>query len=486
MNKTNTSLSKGILSYSISTWVNFFLGFLSTFILTRILAPEVLGSVNLYSSSVTSLLSIVCFGLDSSYLRFYHSPPQGDIKSYLRNSILFCSIVVVIFGGVVFSIDPLWFSEYFLGIKSSLLSVSIFVAVLDQVILRFLNFTYRMRMDSKKYNVQNILINVTLRFGVIGGVIVNKSAKTAIVSTTVLLTLLAIIYVFLQKNEFISKQTGCSFNLAGYKNVFKFGLFGAPANIVLHFYPLSSQILIKNIIGVGAVGVYSSASIFSAILSTVLGGFTTFWSAYIYAYHTTQKEKIINAHDSVIYFLIVIFAGMIGCRDIIYLLIGSEYQASKYFFSLILLYPILQIAGETTKYGIQLSNKTYIITIIAIVSLFSNIMIGYLMSIRIGLLGIAFGNSFAGLISFLLATIIGQHYYKSISNPRRLIFGCINLCAIAIFGVVIKDTVTTIISMIVCIIIGSIIYRKTVWELLAKISLFLEVRKRKHSKYRIK
>jgi O-antigen/teichoic acid export membrane protein len=458
MNKSNTSLSRGILSFSISTWVNFFLGFLSTFILTRILAPEILGSVNLFNSSVTTLVSITCLGLDSSYLRFFNSPPQGDEKRYLRNLLLLCSFIVLVFSFIVFAIDPVWFSYNVLGIRSRLLSACVFGAVLDRVIFRFLNLTYRMRMNSTKYNLQQILINILLRFGVIGGVLVDKSAFAAIVSTTILLTIFMVAWLIIQHDEYTPETKYSKIDFSGYKEVFKFGLYGAPANIAIHLYPLSSQLILKSNIGLGAVGVYSSAAFFSAILSAVSGGFTTFWSAYMYKYHTTEKAKILKVHDIVMYSLIIIFALMIGCRDFIYFLIGSEYQESKYFFSLVLLYPILNIARETTGYGIPLSNKTYFSSIIAFVVLVLNIVAGYFLSISFGILGVSIGNAIAGFTSFLLATIIGQHYYRSISNYRKFVFGCIILCLISILGAVITNTILTIISMVLCILLGTINY----------------------------
>ena len=101
------SILKGVLLYSISTWVNLVLGFLTVTITTRVLLPDVYGQVSIFNSITSVLMYILLLGMDGAY------------KNLLYTT-LFCllvgSITVCFLGEEVSKFFLIYVAKYLWGI----------------------------------------------------------------------------------------------------------------------------------------------------------------------------------------------------------------------------------------------------------------------------------------------------------------------------------------------------------------------------------
>lgn len=452
-----------ILHFSVSTWVNFVLGFLSTFILTRVFMPEVLGTINLFYSTITAFLYIVCLGLNTGFVRFFNETPNGESTALFLFKLLFISIIFALILGIVsylFFADNL--VEFFLDRRGRSLMICIFIGIIDQVIFRFLNLSLRMRMDIRRFNLQAILINIITRLSVLLGAIIDStSAEWAIYMNTLCMTLLVVYCLIWQRWEW--KPAEFDFSFKGYRTVFLFSIFSVLGSLAISINTLASQLVLKNFIGTYAVGIFTSAAIFSSVLSALQGGFSNYWSAYMYANYKDEdkREWIMEVHDIITLACIIIIALFFSFRSIIYLFIGIEFRASKEFFSLILLYPLLMFASETTQYGLSIKNKAHVITIIAILSLLTNIFIGIVLIPRIGIAGMAWGNAVSGIISYSLLTILGQHNFESIKSKARTTMGVGIIIILSFLAYFFKEDLPIIITSIISVGITCTIYKTT-------------------------
>lgn len=463
---------KDVFNFSISTWINFILGFVSTFILTRIFLPEVLGTINIFYSSVTTLLQFVCFGMDSSYVRYFNEPPHHDTNKKLLCKLLFLSVAIATILGIISCIFfSSYITDYFFDQRSLALCICLSIGTVEQVLLRFLNLTYRMKLDVKNYTIQNVLINITTRFSVILGAVISKTAIAAIIANVVSVLIVLCVYLYKQRNDWFIRDLKLDYT--GYKEVFTFALLGAPAAILLYIYPLSSQMVLKSTLGVAAVGIYSSAAYFSSILSVIKGGFMNYWSAFMYANYNKEKDTIVEMHDVIMLCAILFMFGIVALRDVAYLFIGANYQDSKPFFQLVLMFPLLQTVQETTAYGIQIAKKTYINSIISGISLTVNVFFGFYLVDFFGIAGIAFSNFLAALISFVLFTAFGQKYYKSIKSTTRSILGLSIISCIAVVSYFIENSILNICINFGLVIFSMFLYRETVKKIYKAINSFI-------------
>lgn len=458
---------KDILNFSISTWVNFILGFLSTFILTRVFLPDVLGVVTLFSSSAIALLGIFGFGLDGSLIRFYNEPPHNEKISNFNFKLLTISVLltflVVSFAGILSGPKII---KFLIGRSELFFYICLSMCVIDQIILRFLNINYRMTMNIRQFNIQAIVINVVTKLSVIIGAVINsESVFYAILSNTICVTLVSLYYLL--KQRVIWQPDGSIFDMAGYSPLLKFAFFSMSSMMLAQMFSLSSQLVINNMLGLYEVGIYASAGLFVAVLTAVKGGFCTYWSAFMYKnYMDDQKQSFIfDIHDIVMYLSVVFCALLFSTRNIFYLFIGEEFRSSIDFFSLIIFFPLLQTIQETTGYGINIKKKNYIYTMIMFISLFINVGLSILLIKQYTLLGVAWANFIAAVVSFCLTSVIAQYYYRSISKPIKTICSTLLLLSTAVFTTVIKNDCLLFCILVAIVFMDSLIYRKILKKL---------------------
>lgn len=452
---------KSIINFSISHWINFIIGVASAILLTRVFSPDVYGTLNIFNTTVAMLLSIMILGFDSSLIRFYNEPPEGNTSKQLTFKLLVAStfiLIIFLIIATLFGYDQ--FTTKIFGFSSQLICLMVFISVFSQMILRYLNITYRMTFNVKKYTIQSILTQIFTKLFVIFAALASIQIKGVLIINTLGILLLTIFYFIIQRKDIIPKKI--EFNYNNYKKIFKFAIFAAPIGIAININIFLSQLIIANSINKTAVGIYASASYFASILSVLQGGFTTYWSAYMYANYNKNQKQIIKVHNFMMFSLLSVLVLMVLLKDFIYLLIGSEYYESKQFFSLVILYPILTIASETTAYGLSIAKKNHIQLINFIFSMGVNLILSIVLTSKIGLIGAAIASAISGVVLFTLNTIWSQKYYKSISRPIQTMIGTLLIILVAIIGTKKQITYKEIIAIGSIVAIAFFVYLKEV------------------------
>jgi len=463
-NKTDGFL-KSIFKYSVSTWINFVIGFVAVIITTRVFTPEVYGIINIFNVTSTTIMSLTVLGLDSSYIRFYNEPPEKDsIKHLSFKLIIIAASITVIIGFLVTFIFYEPFSKMIFNKSSWFLSIMLFISVLSRLIFRFLNISYRMSFNVKQYTIQSVLFQLATKLFIVFAALVNPTAEVAIMFNVLGIFFLTLLYFFVQRKNIIPSKI--DFCYTGYKPVFKFAIFSAPLFLTINLKNFITQQIISSYISISAVGIYSSASYFATILTVFQGGFSTYWSAFMFANYKKEEKRIIEIHDYFIYLLLVLFIVIAASKDFIYLLIGMQYHDSKEFFALVLVYPILSMASETTMYGLSIAKKNHITFANHIIAVSSNILIALLLIRPFGLMGAAIASCLSGLILFLLNTYWGQRYYKSIKNIKKTIFGVTMIVFVSISTSFIEHSLSFLIVLLFILILDSIIYHKEINSML--------------------
>jgi hypothetical protein len=421
MSNQKESLTLGILKYSISTWINLIVGLLSVVVTTRLINPHDYGLITIFISSTAFLMYILTLGLDSAFIRFYNDPPKGNTQNQLLYKCLFISTVFCCIAGLlVFFSFSSKVSFFIFGIESKLLICLMFIYCLSQVWLRYLNISFRMSFRAKQYNIQNILINCLTRILIILSALISNNYLFIISILTIGIASTLIIYLFVQKNEFTpinsQGQLDRSLDFSGFRPYFRFALFSAPTYIVVYFNTFMSQQIIREEIDAHALGIFASVSMFISILTAVQGGFSTYWSAYVYKNYSEEDSKIKKMHDVIVAFAIIMASAVVCSRDFIYLFIGSFYHSSKTFFSLILILPILNFIRETTDKGLQISNNNHISLFIHILTVMINLGLSYCLINKIGIIGAAIANAISGVFLFTTSAYYGQKYFRTINS----------------------------------------------------------------------
>lgn len=465
-----SDMLQAIFKFSIPTWINFIIGMASSYILTRVFLPEEYAIISLFTTTTNLLMYMVCLGMDGAYIRFYYEPPNGEERRLMLAKMISLFIVILLVLSVVScGLFGKEFSGSMFGIPSRTLSVLLSINIFSTVIMRFLNITYRMSMNAKKYGVQNILMTSIIRLGALLAIPIAATAEIAIAFQTACLFFLAIIYLLYQWKDVLPERKTIHkgilkqlFSYRGYGELARFSFFSAPSYIVSNANLFFSEQIIRTMVGANAMGVFVAVGYFSKMLEMMRGGFSTFWSAYMYANYEKEQKQIIAVHDYLMYICFCMFFCLIVFKDLIYLLIGEEYRGSKAFFSLLLLGNVLRLCSETTVYGIDIKKRSDLSLLNNIIMCVINIILSWLLTPKFGLIGAASANLMANLIYFILATVIGQYFYKSIDTPVKTGICIIAMLVTSLIPVFVSSTIAQILLLLILLFLVSAAYRKQI------------------------
>ena len=461
------SFFKGIVQYSISTWVNLFLGVFSVMITTRLLTPDVYGLVAMFFSVSSVMLYVLTLGMDGAYIRFYNEPPGNDTKNQLLYKNIVISLLVCVIAGVIVTL--VWGDELsgrVFGVASRIITGLLFVYTFIHIILRYLNISFRMSFRVKQYTLQNVLINCLSKILVIIAAIFTDGFIWIIFILTIGMLTVLLVYFYSQRKEYVpydsDNKLNLSLSLSNYGEYLRFALFSAPTYIVYYLNTYASQQLIRSMISAFSLGIFSSTTMFGALLGAVKGGFSTFWSAYVYQNYKDDHERIGKMHDFVVVLCIAAVSVLVCFRDILYLFIGIDYHSSKAFFSLLLVMPVLSFLLETTDKGIALAKKNHINLATHILAVIVNIVLCYLLIPKYQLMGAAWASAVSAITLFLANTIYGQKYYKTIANYKKSSIGLLILLAILSLPAVVFDIKMIILGVLIIDVFGYLIYKTEV------------------------
>lgn len=466
--KKKESIIKGIFNYSISTWANLIIGFLSVVIMTRVVKPDVYGLISIFFSASSVLMYVLSIGMDSAYIRFYNEPPFGNTQNQLLYKNLVWTTVIYLVVGV--AVIPLFgdiTSDLIFGIASRTISGLLLLYTFCTIILRYLNISFRMSFQVRKYNTQNILMNCLSRFLIIVAALYTSDFHFITFILSIGLGIVLIYYGYIQRPEYIpfnaSRELDTSLSLKGYGEYFRFAFFSAPTYIVTYLNTYLSQQIIRSGLSAFALGIFSSTGMYVHILGALKGGFGTYWAAYVYKNYKTDKERIERMHDYVMLFAILMLSLVVMFRDVIYLFIGKDYHDSKQFFSLLLLFPIFSFILETTEKGIALAKKNHITLATHAVSVLVNVILCILFIPVLGLKGAALANAISGIVLFVANTYWGQKYYHTIRSYWRSTLGAILILMIAIIPALFMNIYIICIINIFVVMVAIVLYKNQVF-----------------------
>lgn len=451
----NRSFVFSMLRFSVASWVNFIVSIVSTIITTRIFPPEIFGTLNIFNSASNLLMGLFCLGLDSGLLRFYYELETEDDKKNLFIKSVIVPVVLLgasaIFGVFILS-DTI--SSSIFGKESTLLVILLFIKTTSILILRFFNIWYRLTSNIKMYTLQNILVHIFSKLFVILSIVVHVSTESVLVFNVLGVSILLVIYVFYQGKEIIPLKIDLSFR--GFSKIFKFTVFAWPISFVVYLNTFASQLIVKEVLGDYMLGIFTSVNLFLGILGVFQTGFMTYWATFIYKHYKTENEKIKQVHNYMLLVTFFIMVAIIIFQKFIYLFIGNEYRGSRIFFSLMMVFPLFRLISETTSYGISIEKKSFYTLIIYVLSVIINLALSLVLVKIIGIAGAAIASSISAIVFLVLITVIGQKYYKTISNLKKTISAPISLFVISLTNYIFFDIkiVITVIVSIVSIMMG--------------------------------
>lgn len=451
------------LKFSFPTLVSAIASILAISVITRLYPTEEYGVISLFYSVGTLFASIAMLGLSSASIRFFYEPLGGGSPKKLFNFAFWTGVSVTAVSAVlVFLFTRETVSGYLFG-EDNTLSLLVFAFYVVASIVYKLQSNYaRLSQNAALYNVQQTIYILVNKILFVLAVLISTDYFYSVFFMTAALILEV---VFIGRKSYYP-----SFHFPERKaraQYLKFSVPILPNEIAVTLNNSAAKFLLSYFGDFSSLGIISMGTNVANTFNLISNAFGVYWSAFMYENYKKEQKLIFGVHNFCVLVSVVLLCGIMVFQDILYLLLGAGYRESQQYFMLIMLLPIQILVCETTSYGINIAQKTYISMIVSIAACAVNLGIGYFLYPMIGVMAMAAGIAASAFIQLVLRTAFGQKYYKSIERKSKTVFGItadVLLCVVNVW--IYDDLLMRILTACVMILLSLIVFRKEIRSVL--------------------
>ena len=422
MEATKKKFLKNMVGFSMATWIAAVIGLIASPIATRLFTTEEMGKLNMFSL-YASLFSATCYlGLDQAYVRFFSEPPGRCSRGGLFT---FCATTSLGVGLLTTLISTFWWrglSEQIMTEPDFAVFACLAVYGLCMIVFRYLSLSYRMEQNARQYTIQMVLQVLLIKVAYLAIAFHKAEARPSIFLQTALIVALTAVFAVIQRKRFIPGEL----KLVTRPFVREVSAFAAPLIPLAVMSWLNnsvSLVVLRNLMGVSAVGVYSSGLVLVSTVNIIQTGFNAYWTPYVYEnYKQDDNKRFYTVHRLMACLLTGFGLTLTLLQGVVYLLFGARFRGSMIYFPFLFLTPICYCLSETTGMGIGISKKSYWNTLIFLIASLVNIGMSFLLVPLLQETGAAIAAAVSAVVALIIRTAAGERYYKAISNYRYLVY----------------------------------------------------------------
>ena len=451
---------KTFVKYATGSLAALIAGLITTPILTRLISTEEMGKYSMFITIGSLFASILYFGFDQSYVRYYNEELPSRRVFLLQKCLRFPLI-----GTGVVSIASFIFykrlSVELIGTSSFPVVILFVLYLFGLVIDRFWLLKLRMEQKAGSYSVLNVVrklsylaIGVILYFAYFG-----DTCWSLIVAVTLAEFILLAGSRWADRGEWkvddrklaVSTQA-----LAKYGAPF---IFSTTITLILHS---TDKLMLNAMSDYNQVGLYSGAQNIVNLLTQVQTVFTTFWMPVAfeqYAKDPDDKDFYVRMNKLVSYVMLIIAVTLLVLKDIVVLFLGAKYREAVYVFPFLAFMPIMYTVSETTVMGINFKKKTNYHVITSGACAVTNIIGNYFLIQLFGAKGAAISTGLSYVLFMALRTVFSNSVYPVKFVMGRFVVSGILVYALAIVASFQKTSLYFVIASVVVIVIITILYR---------------------------
>ncbi len=435
--------------------------FISFFLLplyTSLLSTTEYGTVDLLNTFVTLLIPLLFFQIDQAVFRFLidiRKNDKIDEKKQLITTTFFTIFIQIIVYSVIFFLISIFIrNEY-----KVYLYINVIASMLSNLMLQITrgfgdNVIYSIGslVSGGSTIVLNVLFIAVFRLGAEGMMLANFLAN-----------IICAIFIFIKEKlyKFISYK---DFSIKELKEMWKYSIPFIPNQLSWWIVTVSDRSIITIILGIALNGIYSAASKFSSITSTLIGIFNITWteSASLYINEKDSSKYFSNIINSAFCFISAACYGIIAFMPFFFKIFipNIEYANAYYQIPILLISTIFNMLVVSFGSIYVALKKSKEVAKTSIYSAIINIAVNILLIKFIGL----YAASISTLISYLVMTIYRyidvQKYIKIKFDNKKLLVSFI-ICTILLSIYYIKNLYLCIIGALISI-IYAIIYNWTI------------------------
>lgn len=448
----SNNLLKKFFLFSYGSWIALVIGVFTTMITTRLFLPENFGKMSMFELALQVGMILTILGTDQSYVRFYYEEKKEKRGALLFNSLKIPFILSIILSVIILFLNK-QITNFIFGEENFYLSLLIGLGIILQLFFRFGQLVIRMQQEGNKYSLINIFQRIfNLFFIILFFYFIGSSYEVLIISKLITLFLLVIISIYLGREHWSLKNINIKNLKHSQKDIINFGTPFIFTIFITWLFESFDKIALRQWATFEELGLYSAAMKLVVLILVLQHSFSTFWTPVAYEKFEKSPDdknffKQITILISLVMFIVAI--GSISLKDIIVILLGTEYHEAAVIMPFLVFMPILYTISETTVIGINFYKKSKWHIFISFISCVANIIGNWLLVPKYGAVGASISTAIAYIIFFTLRTQISIKYYN-ISYPLFRIYAMIIIISIyAIYSIFIRNIIFNILIAII-------------------------------------
>jgi O-antigen/teichoic acid export membrane protein len=465
-----SNLLKKFLSFSYGGFVGAAIGFFTTMITTRILQPEEFGKASMFTLFISLASIVVIFGTDQTFVRFFY---EEDEKK--RGSLLYSCLKVVAYTFIPVLIFILIFRErllYFLFDENNVfIFLAVIFAILIQTLYRFATLVIRMQQKGNLFSIVEILSRLLILGAVlVFYVFIGGTYHILVFSTVLSFVLLLFVLIVTQKKFWKTDNFNEKKLTHSKKDIFYYSYPLVFTTSIMWVFEGFDKFAIRHWADFNELGLYSAAFKIIGLLSIMKVAFITFWTPV--AYETFQNnpsniEFYSKVSKLVSFMMMIVAIVVIMFKDVIVMLLGTEYQDASLMLSFLVFIPIMYTISETTVIGINFHKKVKWHILIATISCVVNILGNWWLVPRYGGIGASISTGISYVVFFTMRTFISLYYYKVNYGLKKLYTATVIVAVYSSYSLWVYQPVQEQLFGIVCVGLIIAIYYHDVRSLLS-------------------
>jgi len=456
------ALIKDFSKIAGSSFVNMFIGLITTPIITRMVEPEQYGNWSLFNIYSHVSATILLLGTDYIIVRYYYN---YEDKAYKKQLVRWCLLVTTV--AILIACAPIIVSvKYIRPNWGWFILCLLIINIWSNVINRLVNLLLRFENKINVLSITTILHKVFFVAIAIAALffIGKREFELLSIATVFSTSIIIIVCIYFIRDLFIKGKNDAEYKF-NKKDMLSYGFPLMISGCAYILFQATDKLVIGKFCSEADLGIYSSAASFLSIFAILQSSFTTIWwpaAMKNFERNPENKSLYIKANDLLCFAMVIMGLTFILSKDLIILLLGEHFRSAVVILPFVIFQPILYTLSETTVVGLNFQKKSKVQLLITTSSLIFNVVINVFLTKNYGIRGTSIAVGLSYIFFLTLRSILSYHFFKVEYHFAKMYVSVIILFAFALIHTLFPGKVGSSLIVILFYLIICIMYRDVI------------------------
>lgn len=406
------NLLKDTLLYTISSLTSRALGLFLLPFYTRVFSPADYGILSIMTISMTFIVLLISLQLDQSVARYYIAARSLLYKQAVATSGLVYYLVVFFMASIFGSIFAKPLSYLLLGQQIQMIVIVAAIYLFLSTILIYNTNLLKWRFEARKMAILS-MGNVFLTIGLI--VIFVGVFKIGVLGVFVGQSLSAFILIFISFWLVRSSYNFYTISFRVLSRMIQFGLPLVPAALAIYLMQYSDQLIIRKLLNLHELGLYSLAIRIASVVLLFHTGFQMAWGPHVYRNYNKPdaKVKIQKVFCYLISASLVVLLGLtVFSPELLRVFATPPFYSANIAVPYLVASIVMTSLGGYFSMGFGIAQKNWTLAYINIFGAALNIGLNFSLIPYLGIQGAGLSTFLSsGIVAIISISLSNRHYY---------------------------------------------------------------------------